>query len=152
MNWTILLPIGLGIVGILQGAINRQVSTYIGVAQATLITNVATVFICMAFYLFAKHYSASLPPLFQLKAPITTYKWWFIFPPIFGFLIVAGMPYAISELGAVKVTVGLIAAQMVTSVLWDIFVEDINLNFMKIAGIIFAFISVVFITLSKQKL
>lgn len=150
MNWTILLPLGLGVVGILQGAINRQVSTYIGVAQATLITNVATVFMCTAFFIFAKHYSEALPPLFQIKAPITTYKWWFIFPPIFGFLIVAGMPYAIFKLGAVKVTVGLIAAQMVTSVVWDIFVEDINLNLMKIAGIVFSFISVVFITLSKQ--
>ena len=150
MNWTILFPIGLGVMGILQGAINRQVSTYVGVAQATLITNIATMFMCTALYFFVKQYSEALPALFHLKAPITTYKWWFIFPPIFGVLIVAGMPYAIFELGAVKVTVGLIAAQMVTSVVWDIFVEDINLNLMKIAGIVFAFISVVFITLSKQ--
>lgn len=151
MNWTILLPIGLGVIGILQGAINRQVSTYIGVAQATLITNVVTVFLCMALYLYTKNYAETMPSIFQIKAPLTTYKWWFIFPPIFGVLIVAGMPYAIFELGAVKVTVGLIAAQMVTSVLWDIYVEDINLNLMKIAGIVFAFISVVFITLSKQQ-
>jgi transporter family-2 protein len=150
MNWSILLPVGLGVVGILQGAINRQVSTHIGVAQATLITNLATVIICIGFYFFAKQYSQLIPAIFQVKAPFTTYKWWFIFPPIFGFLIVAGMPYAISELGAVKVTVGLIAAQMVTSVCWDIFVEGINLNPLKIAGIIFAFISVVFITLAKQ--
>jgi transporter family-2 protein len=150
MNWTILLPISLGVVGILQGAINRQISTYIGVAQATLITNFVTVFLCIFLYLFAKYYGETLPSIFQLKAPLLTYKWWFIIPPIFGVLIVAGMPYAIFKLGAVKVTVGLIAAQMVTSVCWDIFVEDISLNFMKIAGIIFAFISVAFITLAKQ--
>jgi transporter family-2 protein len=85
-----------------------------------------------------------------MKAPITTYKWWYIFPPILGFLIIAGIPFAIAKLGAVKVTVGLIAAQMVTSIVWDMMVEDISLNIMKVIGIFFAFLSVTFITLSKQ--
>jgi transporter family-2 protein len=150
MNWSILLPVSLGIVGILQGGLNRQVSSYVGVAQATLITNLVTAVICIFLFIWAKQCNESLPAIFQIKAPLSTYKWWFIFPPIFGVLIVAGMPYAISELGAVKVTVGLIAAQMITSVCWDIFVEDINLNLMKVAGIVFAFISVACITLAKQ--
>jgi len=150
MNWSILLPISLGVVGILQGGLNRQVSEYVGVAQATLITNLVTAVMCIGLFIWAKQYNEALPSIFQIKAPLTTYKWWFIFPPIFGVLIVAGMPYAIAELGAVKVTVGLIAAQMITSVLWDILVEDINLNLMKIAGIVFAFISVACITLAKQ--
>ena len=150
MNWNIMLPIFLGIVGILQGAINRQVATHIGVAQATLITNLVTVLICIIFYFFVKNNAQSIPTIFQVKAPFITYKWWFIFPPLFGFFIVAGMPFAIFELGAVKVTVGLIAAQMVTSVLWDIWVEDIHLNTMKIAGIAFAFLSVIFVMLAKK--
>ena len=91
-----------------------------------------------------------MPDFFHIKAPITTFKWWFIFPPIFGFCIVAGMPFAFAKLGAVKVSVLLIAAQMSTSVIWDIFVEDIGINLMKLAGIIFALISVVFVTLAKN--
>jgi hypothetical protein len=39
---------------------------------------------------------------------------------------------------------------MITSIIWDILVEGINLNIMKFIGIIFAFLSVTFITLSKQ--
>jgi transporter family-2 protein len=150
MNWTILLPLLIGCFGILQGTINRQVATTIGMAQAALITNVGTVIICIGFYFFTKYFAHLFPDLFHIKAPITTYKWWYILPPIFGFLIVAGIPFAIDKLGAVKVTVGLIAAQMVTSILWDIMVEGISLNIMKIIGIIFAFLSVTFITLSKQ--
>jgi transporter family-2 protein len=150
MNLSILIPIILGIVGILQGTINRQVANYIGVAQATLITNMATVIICTLFYFYAKNYAETLPSIFQIKAPFSTYKWWFIFPPIFGFLIVAGMPFAFSKLGAVKVTVLLIAAQMLTSVLWDMFVEGLELNLLKISGIIFAILSVAMISLSKQ--
>lgn len=148
-NWTILLPILLGCIGILQGAVNGQISNTIGVTQATLITNIACLIICFVFYFFVRSYSHLVPEFFQIKAPLSTYKWWYVFPPLFGFLIIAGMPYSIAKLGAVKVTVGLIAAQMVTSVLWDIMVEDISLNIMKFIGIIFAFLSVTFITLSK---
>ena len=149
MNWTVFLPLLIGCLGILQGAMNRLVSNYIGVSQASLITNLGSVILCIFFYFFVKAYSQFFPELYHIKAPLTTYKWWFIFPPIFGFLIIAGIPFAIAKLGAVKVTVGLIAAQMITSVIWDLMVEDITLNVMKLIGIVFAFLSVTFITLGK---
>lgn len=149
MNWTIALPLFIGCFGILQGAINRVIATHIGVAQASLITNIGSTIICLFFYLFAKAYSHLLPEFYQIKAPLTTYKWWFIFPPMLGFAIIAGIPYSIAKLGAVKVTVGLIAAQMITSVLWDLLVEGVTINMMKFIGIVFAFLSVTFITLSK---
>ena len=150
MNWTILLPLFIGCFGILQGAFNRQIATTIGVTQATLITNIGTLIICLFFYFFVKSFSHLFPDFFQIKSTLSTYKWWYIFPPIFGFLIIAGIPFAIAKLGAVKVTVGLIAAQMVTSIIWDMFVEDISLNLMKIIGIFFAFLSVAFITFAKK--
>ncbi len=150
MNWTIALPLLIGCFGILQGTMNRLVSNYIGVSQASLITNFGSMIVCIVFYYFVKSYSQLFPELYQIKAPLSTYKWWFIFPPLFGFFIIAGIPFAIAKLGAVKVTVGLIAAQMVTSVVWDIVVEDISLNLFKMIGIFFAFLSVTFITLSKQ--
>lgn len=149
MSWTIALPLFIGCFGILQGAINRMVANHIGVAQASLITNVGSTLICVFFYLFVKAYSHLLPEFYQVKAPLTTYKWWFIFPPMLGFAIIAGIPYSIAKLGAVKVTVGLIAAQMITSVLWDLLVEGVSINMMKFVGIVFAFLSVTFITLSK---
>ncbi len=149
MNWTMCLPLLIGCFGILQGTTNRLVSNYVGVSQAALLTNVGSVIICLFFYFFVKAYSQYFPEFFQVKAPLLTYKWWFVFPPIFGFIIIAGIPYAIAKLGAVKVTVGLIAAQMITSVIWDLVVEDITLNLMKVIGILFAFLSVTFITLGK---
>ena len=150
MNWSMVIPLFIGCVGILQGTLNRQVATHIGVAQATLITNAVTVLICIGFYFLVKSTPDLVPEFFQVKAPITTYKWWFIFPPIFGFCIIAGMPFAFAKLGAVKVTVLLIAAQMATSVVWDFFVEGIALNTLKIAGVICALISVALITLAKN--
>jgi len=76
-----------------------------------------------------------------------TFKWWYIFPGIMGFMFVAGLPFAIYKVGAVKTTVGLIAAQMTTSVFWDFFVEGISVNLTKGLGIFFALLSVIMITL-----
>jgi transporter family-2 protein len=149
MNWMIFLPLAIGFCGIMQGAMNRLVSNYIGVTQATLITNIGCVLVSLVFYYIVRAYSSLFPYFYQIKAPLTSYKWWFIFPPLFGFFIIAGIPFAIAKLGAVKVTVGLIAAQMITSVVWDLVVEDISLNAMKVVGILFAFLSVTFISMGK---
>lgn len=146
---SLLIPLCLGMIGILQGGLNRQIANSIGVAQATLISNFVTVLICISFYLIVKTWPAFFPEFFKVKAPLTTYQWWYIFPAIFGFMIVAGLPYAISEIGAVKVTILLIVAQMMTSVLWDIFVEKIPMTTMKTLGMIAAMVSVALITLSK---
>lgn len=149
MSLALIIPLILGSITILQGAINKQVAGKLGVVHTALIGNAATLVICIAVYFWAKQNEETLPPILKVKMPITTYEWWFIFPAIFGFLIVAGMPLAISKLGAVKVTVGLVAAQMITSSLWDIFVESTPLNWQKAIGILLALSSVLVIQMSK---
>lgn len=149
MSLALLIPLFLGTITILQGAINKQVAGKLGVIQTALIGNAATLIICIIAYFWARQNEESLPPILKIKMPLTTYEWWYIFPAIFGFFIVAGMPLAISKLGAVKVTVGLVAAQMITSSLWDIFVESTPLNWQKALGILLALSSVLVIQLSK---
>ena len=147
---SLLVPFTLGVIGILQGGLNRQISNSIGVAQATLISNVVTVLICIGFYFLVKSFPQLMPEFFRVKAPITTYQWWYIFPAIFGFMIVAGLPYAIAEIGAVRVIILLVAAQMLTGVAWDFWVENIHLTPQKFLGMIAAMISVLLITLDKS--
>ena len=147
--FSLLIPFTLGVIGILQGGLNRQISNSIGVAQATLISNIVTVIICVAFYFLVKSAPHLFPEFFRIKAPILTYQWWYIFPAIFGFMIVAGLPFAISEIGAVRVTILLIAAQMLTGVMWDFFIEDITLSPTKVLGMLLALASVLLITLDK---
>lgn len=147
---TLLVPFTLGVIGILQGGLNRQISNTIGVAQATLISNIVTVLICIAFYFFVKSFPQFFPEFFRIKAPIATYQWWYIFPAIFGFMIVAGLPYAIAEIGAVRVIILLVAAQMLTGVAWDYWVEHIHLSPQKFLGMVAAMISVLLITLDKS--
>ncbi|EQC46648.1 DMT family transporter [Bacteriovorax sp. Seq25_V] len=145
MNSAIILPLILGAIGILQGAINRSMSTTIGLTWMCIIGNIITLITCVIFYFVVKNFPHIFPEFIRLKD--LTFKWWYIFPGIMGFMFVAGLPFAIYKVGAVKTTVGLIAAQMTTSVLWDVFVEGITINATKGLGIVFALLSVVMITL-----
>ena len=148
-NLYLLIPLMLGTVGILQGGFNRNISNDIGVAQAVFFGCIVTLVIASGFYFVVRLYPQYFPAFFQAKASIGTFKLWYIIPGIFGFFILTGFPMAISKLGAVKLLVGLVAAQMIASVLWDIFVEKIPMNTLKVAGMFFAAISVACISLSK---
>ena len=146
MNSAIILPITLGIIAILQGAANRVMSNSIGLTYTMLLGNTVTLLVCVMFYFFVKTYPHIFPDFVGLKT--FEMKWWYVIPGVMGFMFVAGLPLAIYKVGAVKTTVGLIAAQMITSSLWDYFFEGISFNMQKGAGVLFAILSVLLISLS----
>lgn len=130
-----LLPIALGFAVVLQGGLNRQIARDWGMGGAAVF-NACVLFvfawtICMIV--------ADLKPKFAVQA----FRWWFILPGILGFCLVAGIPIAIAKLGAVRVFIGLIAAQLIGSMLWDIFMESIPVSWPRVAGIALAFLGVV---------
>jgi len=147
MKLIYLLPIIIGTIGILQGALNKEMAIEIGVGQTVLIGMTLTFFFGIAFYLLVKFFPENFNTIYHLKAPLTTWKWWYFVPGILGLLIVALFPEAIYELGAVKTTVLLVAAQMIFSVFWDITIEKLPINPFKWIGMAFAFLSVVFMGL-----
>lgn len=63
------------------------------------------------------------------------FHWWSILPGICGLAVVLGLPWAIGQIGALKVFLILVAAQMVSSAFWDIAIEGVPLNGYRIAGI-----------------
>lgn len=144
-NIAIIVPLFIGCIGILQGALNRVMTNDIGLTWMALLGNVVTLLVCVAFYFFVKANPEIFPDFVRLKD--FQFKWWYVIPGIFGFLFVVGLPLGIYQVGAVKTTVGLIAAQMVTSVLWDVFIENIPLTMTKGFGILMAIGSVLLITL-----
>lgn len=149
MNAALLIPLLLGTVGILQAGLNRNMSNDLGLTTTALFGNLITLLASTILLIAIKTTPESFPPFFHLKSSITNFKWWYIVPGIFGFLFVIGLPWGIYKIGAVKVTVGLIAAQMIAGVLWDLYVEKIPVNTMKILGILSAGLSVTLITLAK---
>lgn len=150
MNFLFLfIPVLLGVIGLLQGGLNKEIGQIIGVAQATLVGMIITLIIAIIFFYVVKMFPNSVAPIYHIKAPFLTWRWYFIIPGILGFLIVSLLPWAFFELGAVKTTILIVAAQMIFSVYWDLSIEKLPINSYKIIGMIFVFIGTVFIVLRK---
>jgi transporter family-2 protein len=143
MKLIYLLPIIIGMVGILQGALNKEMALKIGVGQTVLVGMTLTFVFGVLFYLAVKFFPGLFNPIYHLKAPLTTWRWWFIIPGILGLVIVGLFPEAIYELGAVKTTILIVAAQVIFSLFWDSMIEKLPITPFKWLGMVFAFISVV---------
>lgn len=149
-NLGIIAAFAVGIVGVIQGAFNKNISMEIGVAQTAFIGSFITFVAAAVFYFFVKANPELVADFFRIKAPLTHYRWWFPIPALCGFVFIAALPFAFSGLGAVKATVLMIAAQMITSVIWDYFVDGVEVNMMKLGGLLLAFASVLMITFAKN--
>ena len=141
------LPIIIGMVGILQGALNKEMSLQIGVGQTVLVGMTLTFIFGIIFYFTVKFFPDLFNPIYHLKAPLTTWRWWFIIPGFLGLIIVGLFPEAIHELGAVKTTILIVAAQVIFSLFWDSMIEKLPITPFKWLGMVCAFLSVVFMGL-----
>lgn len=142
MNWTFLIPIAVGISGILQGGFNRNMSNNMSLTSALLIGNVLVLLYSLILYVGVYKFPDSFPEMFRLRDSLPNFKWWYIIPSICGFIIISGIPLGISKIGAVKVTVLIVVAQMITSIIWDLSVEKLPVNTMKALGLFFSLIAV----------
>lgn len=144
MKWIYVIPLLIGILGILQGALIKNVALEIGVAHAVLITMTIYFLLGIGLFIAISNNPQILPAFYAVKFPLTFIKWWYFLPGLLGFFIVLFFPQAMNQLGAVKVTILIIAGQIITSTLWDYFIEHISLTPFKFLGIIFAILSLVF--------
>lgn len=144
MNWTFIVPLAVGAAGIIQGGLNKNMSQNMGLTMALFIGNCLVVLYSIFLYFLAAKSPESVSELFKLKATSFGFKWWYVLPSICGFIIITGIPFGISKMGAVKVTVLIVAGQMLTSIFWDMMVEKIPMNPMKGLGVFFSILSIFF--------
>lgn len=149
-SYGILAAMLVGFVGVVQGAFNKNISMELGVAHTAFIGSIVTLLSATVFYLIVKASPDTFAEFFKIKAPLSVYKWWFPIPAICGFIFIAALPFAFAGLGAVKASVILIGAQMITSVGWDYFVDGVEINMMKLGGLVLAFLSVIMISFAKN--
>lgn len=142
MEWTFLIPIAVGIAGILQGGFNLKMSTPLGLVHSVFIGNILVLLYSIVFYFIVSKSPENFPDFFRIKAPLTSFKWWYIVPSLCAFIIILGIPIGISRLGAIKVTVLIVVAQMMTSIFWDVFVDKVPMNAMKSLGLAFSLVAV----------
>ncbi len=130
----------LGAAAVVQGGLNRHVMAEWGLSGAILFNTAVLLVIALTFAAISHYFPQFLPNGSALKGG--EFKWWFILPGICGFLLVTGIPAAIPKIGASGVFLSIIAGQLFFSLLWDIKVEQIEIEPQRVIGVLLALIGV----------
>lgn len=139
MKAFLLVPVALGFLAVLQGVLNRRIAAEIGLASATVINNVVILAAGIALYFFVRWSPHSLPSIFSASNAGWRIPWWIILPGLCGLALVAGIPLSISKMGASSTFILLIGAQIIASLLWDIFIEKRALTLTQSLGAMLVF-------------
>lgn len=122
-----LSPALVGIFIVLQSGINRKLADTWNFPTAILLNSIVVAVVAGIYFFVSGGY--------RLSEEQKVFSPYFILSGIFGFLIVAGAPWAIARWGATHTFIAIVAAQLVTSVLWDFGVEKIALHPTRLWGL-----------------
>jgi uncharacterized membrane protein YdcZ (DUF606 family) len=137
----LLFSLAIGALGVFQNTINKKLSEVMSLPMALVVNNIILLGCSVGFFFLVKFLpDSALPELLREKGSWQAGGWKIILPGIFGFMIIAGAPWAIEKAGATKVFIGIIVAQIVASILWDQVVENIPASPVRIAGAVIAFL------------
>jgi transporter family-2 protein len=148
MNWFVLLPLAIGVITVLQGGLNRQLGGAMGLGSAVLLNAAVVMGLAIGLYAWVRAAPASAPALF--RGELGRIEPWMLLPGLFGFSIIAGIPWAISALGASRVFVGIVVAQLVTSMVWDVWVEGRPVTTLRALGVALGVVSVILVTAGSK--
>lgn len=146
MLFYFLAPIAIGFMSVLQNTLNKQVSPQYGLAMI-LVVNAIMILLATGTLLLAVTYMPGRFGTFLAGSGVPfEFKWWFIFPGLFGFAVIFGIPYCMNQIGALAVFIVFVTAQVVGSMLWDNLVDGVPLTATKIAGAVIALAGVVLVS------
>jgi bacterial/archaeal transporter family-2 protein len=135
----VLFSILAGSFAVLQTGLNKIMSETWGFSSALLLNGI--VFLVFNLILFGMVWIQPrlFPSEYLIQGQLSDFKWLWILPGLFGFLLVMGLTVASSKIGAVPTFVISIAAQIIMSIAWDSFVDSKPLTAMKVSGAILTF-------------
>lgn len=133
-----IVPFAVGASTVLQAALNKRVMGDWGLAPAVLFNTAVFLAVSLAFLAWTHAAPQQFPDGFAPAGDWSQVRWWWILPGLFGMVIVVGSPWAIRELGAARLFVGVVAAQMIGSLLWDACFEARPLNWQRLTGSVLA--------------
>lgn len=150
MNLYWFIPLTIGGIMVLQGTLNRQMGQTMGLANAVVLNSIIVLVASLTLFTVTRLWPQSVPPFFSGEFTMAKVATWMLLPGLFGFCIIAGIPWAISKLGASKVFVALVVAQILGSMLWDIFVEKRPISLTRASGATLAVIGVILVSLDRS--
>lgn len=138
--FTLFFSFLLGVAAVIQGGLNKQMTSDWGLFGALLInsTVLLIIVILMAFAtaIYPQYFPAYLAPKFNWS----TWKWWYFIPAICGTMLITGIPLAITKWGALVVFLTIVVGQMVSSIVWDMSMEGIALDPKRLLGVALAIV------------
>jgi bacterial/archaeal transporter family-2 protein len=141
MSIALFVPVVLGVVAVLQATFNRHIARVWGLPSAALLNTFVALGLSVALLAYCLWRGTDTGLMRVSFDPRLMRSWWLL-PGLFGFAIVVGLPWAVAELGALPVFVGLIGAQVLTSALWDRLIDGTPFTAPRVAGAVLAVVSV----------
>ncbi len=138
-------PALLGLVVVLQAGLNKKIAAQWGLTTAVLLNAVVFAVLAVLFYSLALWKSDLFSPSLKSAFDPKTFSWWYLVPGALGCILVFGGPWAISRWGAVHTFILIISAQLLASLLWDMYVESIPVSTLRIAGIVLAWLGAILV-------
>jgi transporter family-2 protein len=138
-----LLPLVLGILVVFQPALNRQIMDRHGLGYA-IVTNHTTLFVLAMISLgITLALGDRIPDILRLRTG-ERLQWWYLIPGVIAFTLTALVPFAITSVGAVATVVGMLAGQLLTSLVWDAVAEGRPPTWSRVIGMSLAMAGALF--------
>ncbi|MEM7589326.1 MAG: DMT family transporter [Myxococcota bacterium] len=148
MNAFVVVPLTIGLLSVLQNTLNRQMATRWGLADVMLL-NILVMLLCSLFLSFLAHHKTAaswLPQIFVAKGQIQNQLSIVNFlPGLFGLAVILGLPYAMTHLSVAQVFVVFMGMQLLTSIGWDFFVDQVRITPLKGLGALLTFFGMILV-------
>ncbi|NMO17196.1 hypothetical protein HPC49_19925 [Pyxidicoccus fallax] len=136
-----LVPLLCGLAVVAQAGLNRRFAGQSGLFGAVLMNMVVATVATFVVYGLARAVPALMPDAASAQGRFFEgLTVWHLLPGLCGVVIVLGMPAAVGRLGAVQSVLLLMAAQLVTSLVWDAMVEGRPATLARVLGSAVAFV------------
>ena len=141
-----------GIAGVIQSGVNKQLSEKSGLAMVlhlgNLVVLIGGVIVLTAIASVGKSDYAAL---LKIRLDLRQVNWLYLLPGLMGLFFITLSPYLIFKLGALNVFVAVIFGQVMGSVAWDRYFEDIPLDKWRIGGALLVMIGAIAVSMSQPK-
>jgi len=134
MNAWLLLPPVLGAAFLCQAILNRQISESLGLATAVLINASVFVVVAAMVWLGTRWFPEYFPAFLKPGPSSLNVNAMLLIPGLCGFLFVFGGPWAVLKIGPSKTFVLLVGSQILLSVLVDMWLFDLQVDWTKWLG------------------
>lgn len=130
----LIVPVLAGILGVLQNALNRKIGDTTGLTSAIIFNNIILLAASLVVGWAVYRFPSSFPEAFHFKRDLFPKTAIAFLPALMGLTFLLLVPFSFMKVGAYVSYVVLITAQVITTLFWDSWVEDLPFSPQKAIG------------------